>query len=420
MKVSTRIQLSVMMFLEYFVWGAWYVTMGTYLGQTLKFNGVEIAAAYGTGAIAAMISPFIVGLIADRFFATERVLGVMHLLGAVVMYFATTVEDFSAFYPILLGYTICYMPTIALTNSISFHQMKEPGKEFPTVRVLGTIGWIIAGLIIGFMKVEAQAIPLQIAAGSSLILGLYSFTLPHTPPKDKGKKMGFKDVLGLDALKLLNTQSFLVFFLASVLICIPLMFYYSFTNLFLNEINFSNAAGKMTLGQVSEMLFLLVMPFFFRKYGVKVMMMIGMAAWGLRYVLFAFGDVSSSLVWMLYAGIILHGICYDFFFVTGQIYADERAPDNLRSSVQGMMTFATYGLGMFIGSLVSGPIVENYATPDASVPHYWQQIWLIPAVFSVIVLILFALLFREKKMEEAPGTDEVGTNIGGIKPEGVV
>lgn len=395
-----------MMFLEYFIWGAWYVTMGTYLNETLQFSGVEIASAYGTGAIAAMISPFFVGLFADRFFPTERVLGVMHLLGAVLMFWASTADSFGAFYPILLGYTLCYMPTIALTNAVSFHQMKDPGKEFPMVRVWGTAGWIVAGLIIGFMKVEAQALPLQMAAGLSVLMGLYSFSLPSTPPKDKGKKVSVSDVLGLDALALLKERSFGVLFLASILICIPLMFYYSFTNPFLNEVGFENAAGKMTLGQMSELLFLLVMPVLFKRYGVKIMMLIGMLAWGARYVMFAYG-APESMVWMLYAGIILHGICYDFFFVTGQIYADNKAPENLRSSVQGMMTFATYGVGMFIGSLVSGPIVDNYATPGGAVAHDWTAIWLIPAAFSVIVAILFFVLFKDSGTEEVGEEDSV-------------
>ncbi|MEL6190609.1 MAG: nucleoside permease [Bacteroidota bacterium] len=399
-------RLSIMMFLEYFIWGAWYVTMGTYLNETLQFSGVEIASAYGTGAIAAMISPFFVGLFADRFFPTERVLGVMHLLGAVLMFWASTADSFGAFYPILLGYTLCYMPTIALTNAVSFHQMKDPGKEFPMVRVWGTAGWIVAGLIIGFMKVEAQALPLQMAAGLSVLMGLYSFSLPSTPPKDKGKKVSVSDVLGLDALALLKERSFGVLFLASILICIPLMFYYSFTNPFLNEVGFENAAGKMTLGQMSELLFLLVMPVLFKRYGVKIMMLIGMLAWGARYVMFAYG-APESMVWMLYAGIILHGICYDFFFVTGQIYADNKAPENLRSSVQGMMTFATYGVGMFIGSLVSGPIVDNYATPGGAVAHDWTAIWLIPAAFSVIVAILFFVLFKDSGTEEVGEEDSV-------------
>lgn len=406
MNSPTYIRLSLMMFLEYLVWGAWYVTMGTYLGTTLQFDGLQISSAYGTGAIAAMVSPFFVGLIADRFFATERVLGVMHLVGAVLMYFVASADNFGTFYPLLLGYTLCYMPTIALTNSVAFHQMDDAGKQFPTVRVWGTIGWIVIGLIIGYMGIEAQALPLEIAAGLSVILGLYSFTLPHTPPKGKGEKISFADIVGLDALSLLANRSFLIFFLASVLICIPLMFYYSFTNLFLNELGVENAAGKMTMGQMSEILFLLVMPLLFRRLGVKKMMLIGMGAWALRYVLFAFGD-PQGMIWMLYAGIILHGICYDFFFVTGQIYADERAPDNLRSSVQGMMTFATYGVGMFIGSLVSGPIVDMYATAEGSaIPHSWKEIWIIPAVFAVLVMFVFWLMFKEEqKVTESESTE---------------
>lgn len=422
-----RLQLSIMMFLEYFLWGAWYVTMGTYLGSGLGYEGWQISSAYGTGAIAAMVSPFIIGLIADRFFPAERVLGVLHLLGGILMYAASQIENFALFYPILLAYTLCYMPTIALTNSIAFNQMNEPDKQFPGIRVLGTLGWIIAGTTIFIwqsdislglnwvfpffltgpkvLDIEATSIPLQIASISSFVLGIYAFSLPQTPPKAKGQKTTVSDVLGLDALSLLKEKSFLIFFIASVLICIPLMFYYSFTNLFLNEIGFENAAGKMTLGQVSEMLFLLVMPLLFRRLGVKYMMIIGMLAWAARYILFAYGN-PQEFVWMLYFGIILHGVSYDFFFVSGQIYADQRAPKHLRSSVQGMMTFATYGLGMFIGSLVSGPIVDMYATPDKTIPHAWQSVWLIPAVFAVIVALLFGAFFKEKSLPiSEPETD---------------
>ncbi|MDX2287103.1 MAG: nucleoside permease [Bacteroidia bacterium] len=389
-------RLSAMMFLEYFVWGLWYVTMGTYLLNGLNFTDVQVAGAYGTGAIAAMISPFFIGLIADRFFPTERVLGVMHLLGAALMYAASTAQQFGAFYPLLLGYTICYMPTIALSNGVSFHQMDNPGKQFPYVRVWGTIGWIGAGLLIGWMQVEKQVLPLQLAAAASVLLGLYSFTLPHTPPKDKGKQIGIREVLGLDAVSLLRQRPFLVLFLASVLICIPLMYYYTFTNPFLNEIGVVNAAGKQTLGQMSELGFLLLMPALFMTLGVKRLMIIGMLAWALRYVLFAFGNAADGM-WMLYAGIVLHGICYDFFFVTGQIYADQRAPLNLRSSVQGMMTFATYGIGMFLGSLVSGVLVEMGKTGSDPVQHDWMTIWLIPAGFAVLVALGYSFFFPKDK-----------------------
>jgi nucleoside transporter len=389
-------RLSFMMFLNYFIWGAWYVTMSTYLLQTLEFSGTEVGIAYGAGAIAAMISPFFVGLVADRFFATERVLAVLHIIGAGLLYAVSVVDDFGAFYPFLLLYCICYFPTIALTNSVSFHAMGDDNAEFPWVRAWGTAGWIVVNLIIGFMAIEDSALTFQIAAGVSLFMGLYSFSLPHTPPKKKGQKVTAREAIGLDALGVLKDQSFLILFIASVLICIPLSFYYSFTNGFLNEVGFENAAGKMTLGQFSEFGFLLIMPFFFRRLGVKKMILLGMAAWALRYVLFAFGNV-DSLVWMFYTGIVLHGICYDFFFVTGQIYADNKAPAHLRSSVQGLMTFATYGLGMFIGTYASGLVVDAYATEGGG--HDWVSIWLMPAVFAVGVMLLFFFFFKDRSVD---------------------
>lgn len=421
MNTTIYSRLSLMMFLEYFIWGSWYVTMGTFLGTTLEFNGTQIGAAYGAGAIAAIISPFFVGLIADRFFATERVLAVMHLLGAGLMYMASQATSFGAFYPMLLGYTLAYFPTIALTNAICFHQMQDPESQFPRIRVWGTIGWIVAGLVILFIQsavklgfsadfpfiiqatqirdIESTSIPLQIAAGVSILMAIYSLSLPHTPPKDKGKKMSIQEILGLDAIGLLRDRSFLVLFVASILICIPLMFYYSFTNLFLNEIvtsdgiKFTNAAGKMSLGQLSELFFMLVMPFFFKRLGVKWMILVGMLAWVARYLLFALGD-PGGLVWMLYLGIILHGICYDFFFVTGQIYADNKAPDNLRSSVQGMMTFATYGVGFFIGSIISGMVVDAYTAGSG---HNWEQIWYVPAGLALVVFLFFLIFFKDNK-----------------------
>ncbi|WKN43086.1 nucleoside permease [Tunicatimonas pelagia] len=412
MNFRTRAQLSGMMFLEYFVWGAWYVTLGTYLGTTLQFEGTQIGLAYGAFAIAAMISPFFVGMVADRFFPTERVLGVLHLVGAFLLYFLSQTTDFGLFYPLIIAYTLCFMPTIALTNSLSFHHMDNPGKEFPGVRVLGTISWIIAGLIVGYLSIEDQATPLVIAAGMSVVMGLYSFTLPHTPPKSKGEKASWQDIIGLDALKLMKDRSFAVLFIASLLICIPLSFYYSFANLFLNNIGVENAAGKMTMGQMSEILFLLLMPFFFKRLGYKKMLMIGMACWALRYVLFMFGD-PGSLVWMLYGGIILHGICYDFFFVTGQIYVDERAPKNIKNAAQGLITFATYGVGMFIGSVLSGVIAENYTVDQST--YLWDKIWLIPAVLSAIVLLLFTIFFREKQTKQP--TEEIKAQTSQAIPE---
>jgi nucleoside transporter len=378
-----------MMFLQYFVWGAWYVTMGTWLGTTLHFSGEQIGLAAGTTALAAMISPFFVGMVADRFLATERILGVLHLFGGAALYLASTQGAFGPFYGVLLAYTLCYMPTLALSNSISFHQMTEPEREFPPIRVLGTIGWIVAGLCIGTLGIEATPMPMRIAAVGSIILGLFCFALPHTPPLKKSR-VTLRDVLGLDALSLLTERSFAVFVLGSFLICIPLQFYYAFANLFLNELHVSNAAGKMTLGQMSEIFFMLVMPWFFRRLGVKYMLLVGMAAWTARYALFAYGD-NGALVWMLYGGILLHGICYDFFFVTGQIYVDQKAPGDLRAAAQGFIAFVTLGVGMLIGSWVSGRVVDAFRVADG---HAWNGIWLVPAAASAAVLVIFALFFR--------------------------
>lgn len=418
MNPRIRFQLSTMMFLEYFVWGAWYVTLGTYLGATLKFEGEQIGLAYGAFGIAAMISPFFVGMIADRFFPTERVLGVLHLVGGAILYYLSTLTEFTLFYPVIIAYTLCFMPTIALTNSLSFHHMDNPGKDFPGVRVLGTISWIIAGLIVGYLNVESQATPLLIAAGLSAVMGVYCFTLPHTPPKNKGEKVSWQDVIGLDALKLMRERSFAVLFIASLLICIPLSFYYSFANLFLNDIGVENAAGKMTMGQGSEIVFLLLMPFFFRRFGYKVMLMIGMACWSARYVLFMYGN-PAELVWMLYGGIILHGICYDFFFVTGQIYVDERAPKHIKNAAQGLITFATYGVGMFIGSWLSGVVAENYTLVDEVTgdPIYrWDSIWLIPAALAAGVLLLFTIFFREKRVGQV-SSETMATSASEAIPE---
>jgi nucleoside transporter len=402
MPPTIRLKLSVLMFLQYFVWGAWYVTMGTWLGETLHFSGEQIGLAAGTTALAAMVSPFFVGMVADRFLATERILAALHIVGGAVLFYASTQTTFGPFYGVLLGYTLCYMPTLALSNSISFHQMEDPGREFPPIRVLGTIGWIVAGLIIGSLRLEATAVPLRIAGCASVALGLFCLALPHTPPR-KTSQVTLRDVLGLDALKLLGERSFAIFVLGSFLICIPLQFYYAFANPFLNELGVTNAAGKMTLGQMSEIFFMLVMPWFFRRLGVKYMLLVGMAAWTTRYGLFANGN-TGALVWMLYLGILLHGICYDFFFVTGQIYVDRKAPGDLRAAAQGFIAFVTLGVGMFIGSWVSGKVVDAFSTtgPGGVVTHAWDRIWLAPAAGAAAVLILFALFFRSAETSTQP------------------
>ncbi len=390
MENNIRVRLSIMMFVEFFVWGTWYVTLGTYLSK-IGFSGLETGKVYSAIPIGAIVSPFFIGLIADKYFSAEKVLAVMHLIGGLILIWVSSITSSGYFFWVLLLYAMCYMPTLALVNTICFHQMQEPGKEFPKVRVLGTIGWIIAGIIISSLKIEDENTPLLIAAGISMIMGLYSFFLPSTPPKSKNEKVTVAELLGLRAIKLMQKRSFAIFVISSLLISIPLTFYYVFTNPFLNDLGMENAAGKMTLGQVSEILFLLLMPLFFARLGVKKLLLVGMLAWFVRYLLFAFGN-NQELVFMLYIGIILHGICYDFFFVTGQIYVDKKAPKSIQASAQGFITLVTYGLGMLIGSWVAGYIVDSF-TVDAKI--YWAKIWLVPAVMSIVICIGFWLFFND-------------------------
>jgi len=407
MKTTTRFQLSFMMFLEFFIWGGWFVTMGTFLGNNLGATGAETAMAYSTQSWGAIIAPFIIGLIADRFFNAERILGVLHLIGAFLMYQMYQSTDFGSFYPYVLGYMIGYMPTLALVNSVSFNQMKDPAKDFSLIRVWGTIGWIAAGLAISYLfhwdpkpEVPGDKGLLQntflMVAIASAILGLFSFTLPKTPPKaDDGSKITVRDILGLEALKLLKDRNFLVFFLSSVLICVPLAFYYQHANQFLSEIGVENATGKMTIGQISEVLFMLLLPFFFKKFGFKMTILVGMLAWTVRYLLFAFGDAGED-VYMLLIGIALHGICYDFFFVSGQIYTDSKAGEKVKSAAQGLITLATYGVGMLGGFYIAGLITDANVTSEG---HDWASVWQIPALFAVLVFVLFAVLFKNETIE---------------------
>ena len=403
MKLATRLQLSVMMFLNFFIWGAWFVTLGTFLFNNLQASGAQIGSVFSTQSWGAFIAPFIIGLIADRYFNAEKILGILHLAGAALMYLMYSTTEFNDFYLYALIYMILYMPTLALVNSISFNQMEDPEKEFSVIRLFGTVGWIVAGLLISYVflwddDTAVKAGDLKntflLAAIASGILGLFSFTLPKTPPKIlPGTKINVKEILGLDALKLLNNKNFAIFFIASILICIPLAFYYQNANAFLSNIGVTNPTGKMTIGQGSEVLFLLFLPYFFKKFGFKITILVGMFAWALRYALFAYGN-AGELSFMLIIGIALHGVCYDFFFVSGQIYTNAKAGIKYKSAAQGLITLATYGVGMLIGFKIAGLITDTYTLSEKVFD--WKMIWIIPSGIALLVFLLFSIFFSDK------------------------
>ena len=392
MKTSVRIRLMIMMFLQFFVWGTWYATMGAYLAE-IGFSGVENGAAYSTVNFGAIISPFIIGMIADRFFSAQKVLGVIHIFGSGLLYYVSTITDPSAFFWVLLIYAVLFMPTLALVNAISFYQMEHPEKEFPGIRVVGTISWIVAGIVISQLAFDKSANQFVVGAVASLFLGVYSFFLPETPPKSKGVRPTIKDILGFEALALFKDRSFSIFILCSFLISIPLAFYFSLAGGFLSDEGFTKVGSTLSLGQASEIIFMVLMPLFFVRLGVKKMLLIGMIAWMLRYILFAYGN-NEELVFMYYLGILLHGICYDFFFVTGQIYVDNTAPKEIQASAQGLISVITYGFGMLIGSLSSGWVTDHYTSAEGI--KDWPAIWFIPAGMALFSALAFFILFKEK------------------------
>lgn len=399
MTSSINIRLCMMMFLNFVVWGCWYVTIGTYLTATLHFSGTEAGAVFGTTALASMISPFFVGLIADRFFSTERVLSALHLIGAVFLYLVTRVSSFGAVYALMFAYCLCYFPTLALTTSITLKNVTD-ARRFPLFRVFGTVGWIVIGVAIGSLRIEASATPFLLASAVSLIMSVFCLFLPHTPPVDKGRTISAREILGLDALVMMKDRSYATFIIASILACIPLTFYFSFTNAFLNDVGVVNAAGKMTLGQFSEVFIMLLMPLIFRRLSVRGILLLGLAAWSIRYVLLAYGNPGDRL-WMFYVAILIHGVCYDFFFMTGQLYTDQEAPATLRNTAQGMYTFVTYGLGMFVGSLLSGGAVDFFTISNGvgqKAVRNWTGFWLSSSIAALVLFLVFAIFFRTRTM----------------------
>jgi len=415
MKVNTRIQLSIMMFLQFVVWGAWYGQLSKYL-FAINFTGAQVGNIYATFSIAMIVSPFLVGMLADRFFNAERVLGLLNLAGAAILYLLTQIKDYDTFYWFMLLYFLTFAPTISLTSSISMRQMENPSKEFPPIRVLGTIGWIAVTNLIGIMGWGDKITVFQVSMVTAVVIGLFAFTLPKTPATITGS-VSFGQVLGKDAFVLFKDRSFSIFFIASVLICIPLSFYYamanpSITDAYKNAFLEANPGAslpntfyvenKMSLGQASEVLFLLLLPLAYRRFGIKNILIIGLLAWIARFIFFGYGNASSS-EWMLYGGIILHGVCFDFFFVSGMIYTDKKAGEKIKSSAQGLISLATYGLGMFIGSVLSGVVKDMYTegSGDAAITN-WTHVWLVPAAIAFGVLILFLFFFSDNEKTSAP------------------
>ena len=400
MPLTLFLRLQLMVFLHYFVWGAWYVTMGTYLNGTLKLEGGQIGLAYGSTAIGAMVSPFFAGIIADRFFATQRLLGCLHLVGAALLYYVSTATTFSVFYPALIAYTISYMAGHGLTNALTLHHSKDPAKEFPLVMLMGSVGWIAAGFVVSWLKFEDSANMFRLAAGAALVMGLYSFTLPNTPPKGAGAPVNLRTMLGLDALKLMRDRSFATFMICSFLICVPLSFYFSWMHVFMGELKIENAAMKMTGAQVSDVVFLLLLPFLLRRLGVKGILILGMVAWTVRFALLTQFPQSGGAAWMLLVAIAVHGMCYDYIFVMGRMYVDQRATPDIRAATQGFHAFVTLGAGMFVGSWLAGVVGQHY-THAGGLTHAWSNIWLVPAVMSAVLIFVFAVLFKDRTPEAA-------------------
>ena len=397
MPSSTSIRLAIMMFFNFVIWGCWYSTISTYLTTKLNFSGTEAGSVFGTAALACILSPFFVGMVADRFFSTERVLAALHLVGAAILYLVAQAHTFRAIYPLMLAYCLCYFPTLALTTSITLKNCPDP-RRFPLFRVFGTFGWIAVSQVLSYFSLEGSSNQFLLAAGVSVAMGLYCLTLPHTPPAGRGKKITVREVLGLDCLVMLKKRSYFIFAVCSILACIPLTFYFSFVNAYLNDVGVSNAASKMSLGQVSEVGVMIAMPLIFRRLSVKGILLLGLAAWALRYALLAYGN-PGALVWMFYIAIIVHGVCFDFFFVTGMLYTDQEAPSSLRNTAQGFYTFLTYGIGMFIGSELSGVALDYFtAGPASHQVHHWMSFWLTSSTGALVLFVAIAIFFADRTL----------------------
>jgi nucleoside transporter len=411
-----RSRLSLMMFLQYFAWGAWYVTMGTYLSHATTTAGTRIFSdgfvgdAFGTAAIAAMVAPIFVGTLADRFFASERLMAVLHLAGAGLLLYLANIHDPPLFYIVALIYFLTLIPAIAVSNSLALHQLTDAAREYPLVRVWGTVAWVAAGVIVGALRIEATAQPMFIGAAVQFVTAVYCLTLPHTPPIKKHSGAAGERPLAFSLFSLMKDSSFAIFMVSLFLIAIPMQFYYTFSNPFLNELGITNAAGKQTLGQLTEIACMLLMPTLFPRRGVKWMLTIAMFGWALRYLLFAFGNTTDHLAF-IYVGIIVHGICYVFFFITGQIYVDNKVPREARAAAQGFLTVVTMGVGQFLGAIISGRVVAHLASTTATPTHDWFDIWIIPSAMSAVALIFFLLFFHDRESKYSASKEALENEV---------
>jgi len=393
-----KTKLSIFMFLQYFIWGSWYSSLGAYLANTLKFGGQEIGAAYGAFAIGAMVSPFFIGLIADRYFASEKLLATLSLLGGAALCVLPRLVEFKLFYPALIVYCALFAPTLNLGNSLSLHHLANAATDFPRVKIWSAVGWIGGGVTLSLLNGEQSSIQFYLAGVASIALGIFSLTLPHTPPKKVGANVSIGDILGLDALALLKKPSFAIFVVCVFLICIPLYFYFVMMGIYLTELGWTHLAGKMTLAQVSDVIFLFLMPLMLRNWGYKKTITLGILAWCARYFLLA-GSVHSTgaQTSLIFAAILLHGVCYDFLFIAGQLYADNEANERIRGATQGFMAFILWGIGAFVGTLLAGKVlaIHTLATPNGAILHDWQKIWLTPGIGATVVLVIFLIFFRD-------------------------
>jgi nucleoside transporter len=387
------------MFLQYFIWGSWYVSMGVYLDKTLHFTGSQIGWAYSAFAIGSMVAPFFVGLIADRFFASERMLGVLGLLGGGTLLVLPSVTDFGAFFPLLVLYCATYTPTLALGNSLSLHHLRDAKRDFPQVKVFSAIGWIGGGVLLAYVTDARSPNQYYLAGAVSVAFGLFAFTLPHTPPKKVGKNVSVGEVLGLDALGLLRKPAFAAFILCMFLICVPLYFYFVNMAQYVEELGWTRITATMALAQVSDVIFLVLLPFMLRGLGYKLTILIGILAWLARYLFLwqSAGTDAALQATLIFSAILLHGVCYDFLFIAGQLYVDSESNARNRGAAQGFIAFILWGVGAFVGTNIAGRVQGAHAIdpPTGSIAHDWAGIWLQPAWMAAVVLIVFLIFFRE-------------------------